>query len=97
VRRVRPGVCGRDDRRAPPVSGLKSEGAYRFGREGRMGRGLLLLLGWKLSPWPFFSFPHFSFLFFSFVMVCYTFQNGFKQLLKPEICFPSVFELQGII
>jgi hypothetical protein len=65
VCRVRPGVCGRDDRRAPPVSGLKSEGAYRFGREGKMGRGPEPSLGRSAAPRPFHLFSFFfSFLFF---------------------------------
>jgi hypothetical protein len=77
----------------PLVSEEKRGGRIPVRERRKMGCGLLLLLGWKLSPWPFSHFPiYFSFLFLFFLCnFGKQLQNNFKLVLKHVKYFPSVY------
>jgi hypothetical protein len=81
-RRLKTRSCA--DMRDPLVSEEKRGGRIPVRERRKMGRGLLLLLGWKLSPWPFSRFPiYFSFLFLFFLCKFgKQLQNNFKLVLK---------------
>jgi hypothetical protein len=66
--RVCPDLSGRDDMWGPHVSGRERGRRIPFQEGDLAGHGMLLLLGWNLSPRPFLPSLFFSLFFFWFYL-----------------------------